>query len=39
MAASVFSVGIGVLLIQTVPLAGSLFLILGLAKPLGYSLG
>ena len=39
MAASVFSVGIGVLLIQTVPLAGLLFLILGLAKPLGYSLG
>lgn len=39
MVASVFSVGIGVLLIQTVPLAGLLFLILGLAKPLGYSLG
>lgn len=39
MVASFFSVGIGVLLIQSVPLAGSLFLILGLAKPLGYSLG
>ena len=37
--ASVISVGIGIYFIQALPLAGLLFLILGLAKPLGYSLG
>lgn len=37
--ASIISVGIGIYFLQAVPLAGLLFLILGLAKPLGYSLG
>ena len=37
--ASIVSVGIGLYCLPTVPLAGLLFLILGLAKPLGYSLG
>lgn len=37
--ASAVSVGIGIYFIQAVPLAGLLFLILGLARPLGYSLG
>mgnify|MGYP000019862666 FL=1 len=37
--ASVISVGIGIYFIQALPLAGLLFLILGLARPLGYSLG
>ncbi len=37
--ASVISVGIGICFIQTFPLAGLLIVILGLAKPLGYSLG
>ncbi|BAY21557.1 hypothetical protein NIES2100_13120 [Calothrix sp. NIES-2100] len=37
--ASVVSIGVGIYFLQTVPLAGLLFLILGLAKPLGYSLG
>jgi len=37
--ASAISVGIGIYFIQAVPLAGLLFLILGLARPLGYSLG
>jgi hypothetical protein len=37
--ASVVSVGIGIYFIQAVPFAGLLFLILGLARPLGYSLG
>jgi hypothetical protein len=37
--ASVVSVGIGIYFIQAIPLAGLLFLILGLARPLGYSLG
>lgn len=36
--ASVISIGIGIYFIQAFPLAGLLFLILGLAKPLGYSL-
>jgi|GEM_PF-1876207 len=36
--ASVISVCIGLYFIQAVPLAGLLFLILGLARPLGYSL-
>lgn len=35
----VISVGIGIYFMQSLPLAGLLFLILGLAKPLGYSLG
>ena len=38
-AASISSIIIGGIFIQTFPLAGLLFLILGLAKPLGYSLG
>ncbi len=33
------SVGLGIYFMQSLPLAGLLFLILGLAKPLGYSLG
>jgi hypothetical protein len=33
------SIATGIYLLPTVPLAGLLFLILGLAKPLGYSLG
>lgn len=33
------SIAAGIYLLQTIPLAGLLFLILGLAKPLGYSLG
>jgi len=37
--ASVVSVGIGIYFIQAASLAGLLFLILGLARPLGYSLG
>lgn len=37
--ASVVSIGIGLYCLSTVPLAGLLLLILGLAKPLGYSLG
>lgn len=37
--ASVISVGIGIYFIQAFPLAGLLFMILGLARPLGYSLG
>jgi hypothetical protein len=37
--ASIISVSIGIYFIQAVPLAGLLFLILGLARPLGYSLG
>lgn len=37
--ASIFSVGIGLYLIQFFPLASLLFLVLGLARPLGYSLG
>lgn len=37
--ASIISVCIGLYFIQAVPLAGLLFLILGLARPLGYSLG
>ena len=37
--ASVISVGIGICFIQAFPLAGLLIIILGLAKPLGYSLG
>jgi hypothetical protein len=37
--ASVVSVSIGIYFIQAIPLAGLLFLILGLARPLGYSLG
>lgn len=37
--ASLISVSIGIYFIQAVPLAGLLFLILGLARPLGYSLG
>lgn len=37
--ASVISFGIGIYFIQSLPLAGLLFLILGLARPLGYSLG
>jgi hypothetical protein len=37
--ANVVSVGIGIYFIQAIPLAGLLFLILGLARPLGYSLG
>ena len=37
--ASIVSVGIGIYSLQALPLAGLLFLILGLAKPLGYSLG
>lgn len=36
--ASVISIGVGIYFLQAVPLAGLLFLILGLAKPLGYSL-
>jgi hypothetical protein len=36
--ASLISVSIGVYFLQAFPLAGLLFLILGLAKPLGYSL-
>ncbi len=38
-AAISISVCAGIYLLQTIPLAGLLFLILGLAKPLGYSLG
>ena len=38
-AAITISIGIGIYLLQSIPLAGLLFLILGLAKPLGYSLG
>lgn len=38
-AAITISIAAGIYLLQTVPLAGLLFLILGLAKPLGYSLG
>lgn len=38
-AAITISISAGVYLLQTLPLAGLLFLILGLAKPLGYSLG
>ena len=37
--ASISALGIGVVLLQSYPLASLLFLILGLAKPLGYSLG
>lgn len=37
--ASLISVSIRIYFIQAVPLAGLLFLILGLARPLGYSLG
>jgi hypothetical protein len=37
--ASIVSVGIGIYFIQAAPLAGLLFLVLGLARPLGYSLG
>lgn len=37
--AIVASVVIGAVILPTVPLGGLLFLILGLAKPLGYSLG
>lgn len=33
------SVSLGIYFMQSLPLAGLLFLILGLAKPLGYSLG
>ncbi len=33
------SIASGLYLLQTIPLAGLLFLILGLTKPLGYSLG
>jgi hypothetical protein len=36
--ASVVSVGVGIYFLQALPLAGLLFLILGLARPLGYSL-
>lgn len=36
--ASVISVSVGVYCLQALPLAGLLFLILGLARPLGYSL-
>lgn len=36
--ASVISVSVGVYFLQALPLAGLLFLILGLARPLGYSL-
>ncbi|OYQ63558.1 hypothetical protein B9G53_16410 [Pseudanabaena sp. SR411] len=36
--ASVVSVGVGIYFLQAVPLAGLLFLVLGLARPLGYSL-
>ena len=38
-AAIIISIAAGVYLLPTLPLAGLLFLILGLAKPLGYSLG
>jgi hypothetical protein len=38
-AAITISIAAGIYLLQTIPLAGLLFLILGLAKPLGYSLG
>lgn len=38
-AAISISICAGIYLLQTIPLAGLLFLILGLAKPLGYSLG
>jgi hypothetical protein len=38
-AASLTSISIGIYFLQALPLAGLLFLILGLAKPLGYSLG
>lgn len=37
-AAITISIAAGFYLLQTIPLAGLLFLILGLAKPLGYSL-
>ncbi|NMG20814.1 hypothetical protein [Brasilonema bromeliae] len=37
--AIIISIAAGLYLLQTLPLAGLLFLILGLAKPLGYSLG
>ncbi|NJK69538.1 MAG: hypothetical protein HC941_26145 [Microcoleus sp. SU_5_3] len=36
---SIVAVGIGLYLIQFYPLASLLFLVLGLARPLGYSLG
>lgn len=36
--ASIASIGIGICFWQAMPLAGLLFIILGLAKPLGYSL-
>ena len=36
--ASIASIGVGIYFLQSIPLAGLLFLILGLAKPLGYSL-
>ena len=38
-AAITISIAAGIYLLQTIPLAGLLFLVLGLAKPLGYSLG
>jgi len=38
-AAITISIATGIYLLQTIPLAGLLFLVLGLAKPLGYSLG
>ncbi|MHC5673089.1 hypothetical protein [Nostoc sp.] len=38
-AAITISIAAGIYFIQTIPLAGLLFLTLGLAKPLGYSLG
>jgi hypothetical protein len=38
-AAVTVSIATGIYLLPTIPLAGLLFLILGLAKPLGYSLG